>query len=775
MVAPRGTSQGSARKTIGGANCRLEGDGTVQCDFGPRDPAERQQSGNPGAGCYVNTGTERWECPSMPELHGQPANINSVHRDPMTGQTWASIGERKIQVPSFPVSVGRRHRASISRMAPSGSRKRKCGKGKVWSPTQNKCVKRRIVLAPDGDPLPKPNPMTIAREGVVFSPPATSRQYAGRVTNKGRRRAGRMGKSSRRSPTCEETCAAQHVKGSLGYQNCVTTRCATIGVPRPGSKPQPSRTRRRRRNQPQTAAPTGSIGSTITEGPRTPPGNGNGGPSGPGNKWNQQDAVQAGCCVFLDGQGAYLTCDPPTAGGNHPLHGLEVQVQAVQEDAGIITVCHQIFTEQCWRLPMCPEEKTPSTCCVEVGQYERDGITFNGRLKCTDPNDELHGILVMTGTPYDKNGETYVSFDVGGDVTSELPVCERPKIGFDPSDDQPGPNCCVIENPDGSVTLICDPDPYGWNGQTIPGAQCMDTANGRMCALEFTDPAGNQVQIEAPVCEQPPEEKQPPHCCVDATTTPPTLQQCSDPSYNGTPVKIIDVDEPNGQVMVAVPWSSTPVPMPLCDKPPEIEIPPTCCVDATTMPPTLQQCSDPSYNGKSVNIIDVDEASGQVLVSVPWSSTPVPMPLCDKPPEIEIPPGEECPSCPPGHWMSPDGRCVQCPPGQLIDPTTGQCITCPKCPPPGECPTCPPGTYLDTATGQCVTCPECPPCEPPDYIPPWECCDEDEDCNVSPGPRMPHLPQPGSVPSCEPCCEDCAVTGAGTVANPCNPCRANRR
>lgn len=698
----------------------------------------------------------------MPELHGQPVDrINSVHRDPTTGQTWASVGERKIQVPAFPVSVGRRRSRMVPSFTTRAAKSHKCPKGKVWSHDAKKCVPHKIALPGGGDPLPEPldNPMTVARGGVAFSPPATSQLYA-RVSNQARRRRARMAKVRSQVP-CEAQCA--HFKNDPGaYRQCMS-ECRGIGYPQP--KPQgkthppkgpfnpcheqcitmrggklevdsaclrkceyeqlsrrPARARRRRRNQP---TPMGA--RAFTDVVTSAPANG-GGPTGPGNTWTMQDALNAGCCVFLDGQGAYLTCDPMTTGGNHPLHGLEVQVQAVNDD--IVTVCHQAFNEGCWRLPACPEEKLPSQCCVRLGTFPQNGLNFTGMLECTDPTDPLHGVHVMVGDPYQKDGQTYVSFDVGGDVTAELPVCEIPPAKIPPPEEQPpGPECCVVENDDGTVTLLCDPDPYGWNGLNITGAYCMDTQNGRMCAVEFSDAEGNQVQIEAPVCPKIPPADIPPECCVDATTTPPTLQQCSDPSFNGTPVDILDVDEQSGMVMVAVPWSSTPVPMPLCDEPPDQRCPPC---------PECPECPDPG----------------------------------------------DCPTCPPGYWMAPDGSCIQCPPNHLIDPATGQCV---QCPPPGECPTCPPGTYLDTASGQCVTCPECPepgecpecpPCFPPGgRIPPVPCC-PDEDCDVSPGPRMPHIPQPGPVPGCDPddpCCYECSLTGAGTVSNPCNPCRANRR
>ena len=452
--------------------------------------------------------------------------------------------------------------------------------------------------------------------------------------------------------------------------------------------------------------------------------------------------MQAVCCVFVDGQGAYLTCGPQTTGEAHPLTGLQVEVQAVQEAEGTVTVCHPSFAEGCWRLPLCSTENEPSTCCVRLGQFPGGGVTFNGQIECSDPTDALHGVKVMAGQPYPKNGQNYVSFDVGGDVSAELPVCEPGRATFDPPA-QPGPNCCVVENQDGTLTLQCDPDPNGWNGMVIAGGQCSDTPQGRICALEFVDGQGNQVQMEVPSCGGPPPSTIPPECCVDATTSPPTLQKCSDPSYNGTPVNILDIDENTGTVTVGVPWSSTPVQLPLCDEPGD-----RC--------PT---CPPGSY---------LDTATGQCV-------TP--------------PPPRECPPpCPRGQWTAPDGTCVECPPGTLIDPATGQCVTCP---PAGDCPSCPPGTYLDTATGQCVQCPdcpdgvECPPCEdcppcnckgePPARVPP--CCDEDEDCDISPPPpRRGPGPRPRLVPcDDDPCCYECSLRGGGTVANPCNACRAGRR
>lgn len=567
---------------------------------------------------------------------------------------------------------------------------------------------------PPSSPLYAPiqNPMSVAQGGLTFSPPPTSDSYA-RIENRDRRRGIRMRRRRNAAP-------GMYPKPGPGptppfppktprpsYSNCVRPSSsgpwyaylkggkylAKIG----GQKQSQGQILYDVWVAPQSGVPDGwhgwlpgcgterlgryrnqgramgerAISGVIQAAPVGGDGGG-GGPTGPGNTWSMQDAISAGCCVFLDGQGGYLTCDPMTTGGNHPLHGLEIQVQAVNGD--IVTVCHPTFTEQCWRLPACPEQKTPATCCVRLGSFEHNGLTFTGMIECSDPSDSLHGTPVMTGQPFEQNGQMVVSFDVGGDVTATLPVCALPPTGYE---DQP---------------------------------------------------------------ELPPTDYEPPPvtCCVDATTTPPTLQQCSDPSMNGTPVEILDVDEQNGNVMVAVPWSSVPVAMPLC------ELPPTGYEPPDQRCPT---CPPGTY---------LDTATGQ-CVTCP-----------------------ECPTCPPGYWIAPDGSCVQCPPGYLLDPATGECVppgecpSCPECPPGGECPPCPecpPG-------GECPPCPECPPpgyYPPPDQRqPPWDCCDHDEDCQISPAPWLPHFPQPGPVPGCDPddpCCFECSLDGAGTMANPCNPCR----
>lgn len=307
-----------------------------------------------------------------------------------------------------------------------------------------------------------------------------------------------------------------------------------------------------------------------------------------------------------------------------------------------------------------------SGCCVKLlGNHK-------GQMKCQNANDPIHGKTVSVGVPYQKNGKPFVGVDVGGDVSNEYPVCVE----------QPG----IDERP----------------------------------------PA-------------PPDIDERPECCVDAETS--TLQQCKNPAHNGTPVQIIDVDPNTGTVMVVLPGETAPRPLPLCPQPPDIdERPPQCCVDAETS--TLQQCSDPALNGTPVQIVDVDPNTGTVLVLLPGQSAPVPLPLCPERPKCppgqvfdpatgrcrpDCPPCPEPPECPP---CPEPPECPTCPPGYLLDTTTGECVQCPpprECPPDGG-PKCPPGYLLNEHTGECVQCP------PPQDCPPQRPCPTPEPCVPPPGP-----------------------------------------
>lgn len=87
------------------SSCKLGGDGIVRCTFGA---AKSSRDRNP-AGCYVNTTTGKWECPSLPELDGRSVDhIHEVHTDAESGQQWAIVGEERVTVPAHSISVGRR-------------------------------------------------------------------------------------------------------------------------------------------------------------------------------------------------------------------------------------------------------------------------------------------------------------------------------------------------------------------------------------------------------------------------------------------------------------------------------------------------------------------------------------------------------------------------------------------------------------------------------------------------------------------------------------------
>jgi hypothetical protein len=231
---------------------------------------------------------------------------------------------------------------------------------------------------------PVQNPMSVARGGMMFSPPVTSELYAtraqrspvvgdgitfslpptstrySRLENRARRRAGLGGQRSD-TAGCEAKCAGEWGKGTQGYQDCVNYKCG-IAVP-PGPGRRRAATRRRNQVQPMGArALSGTIAAAPTARATVED------RRGPATRGRHRTPSTRLLRVSRR-QGGYLTCDPLAAGGNHPLHGLEVQIQAVNGD--IVTVCHPTFTEQCWRLPRCPETTAPSTCCVRLGQFEK--------------------------------------------------------------------------------------------------------------------------------------------------------------------------------------------------------------------------------------------------------------------------------------------------------------------------------------------------------------------------------------------------------------------
>ena len=86
-----------------------------------------------------------------------------------------------------------------------------------------------------------------------------------------------------------------------------------------------------------------------------------------------------------------------------------------------------------------------------------------------------------------------------------MPLCPPPP---DIPKLPPG-ECCVVESPAG-LTLVCDPASHPWNGRPVTDyGQCIDTPNGRMCVLNFSDEYGTHT-LEVPVCPPPPVKIPPP-------------------------------------------------------------------------------------------------------------------------------------------------------------------------------------------------------------------------------------------------------------------------
>lgn len=95
-----------------GLSCSIDARGDFHCDL--QNP-HGTQIPNPSAapGCYVNLGSRKWVCPTVPGLHDRPVEgVHDFTGEKATGQSWATLGDQKIPVAAFPNSVGKRKRKS---------------------------------------------------------------------------------------------------------------------------------------------------------------------------------------------------------------------------------------------------------------------------------------------------------------------------------------------------------------------------------------------------------------------------------------------------------------------------------------------------------------------------------------------------------------------------------------------------------------------------------------------------------------------------------------
>ena len=136
-------------------------------------------------------------------------------------------------------------------------------------------------------------------------------------------------------------------------------------------------------------------------------------------------------------------------------------------------------------------KKFPDICCYDPS---------TGTLVCE--GTVFHGLAVEAITETVVNGRRIVSVahpDLPGGGARVLLCPPRPEIPR-----VPPAECCVIESSAG-LTLMCNPADHPWHGRDVTGAgQCIDTPDGRMCVLKWTDEYGDNL-LEVPICPPPPE------------------------------------------------------------------------------------------------------------------------------------------------------------------------------------------------------------------------------------------------------------------------------
>lgn len=416
---------------------------------------------------------------------------------------------------------------------------------------------------------------------------------------------------------------------------------------------------------------------------------------------------QAGCCI--DEATGLITC--PGGTEQWHMHGRTVPLVTMGcYDAPDGTrVCSVSMGDAQVVLPVCPvpDKRTPPRepppppglpdCC-----FDED----TGTVSCPDPNAQIKGIMLDGFRPppgtwscYDADdGTRRCTISAGGDDYWDFPACPKPPDLIPPP---PRPPECCYDVATG--TLRCVPTTHAWHGLEVDLLTMTPQPDGSVIATVMSEQLRPNTTMRFPICDD-----QVVDCCYDATTE--TLV-CPGNELDGAAAGIVAAwTDPDGQIFVWAAWEGGGARMPLC--PGQEECPPVfCCINIQTMAYVCPGRAE--LNGQAAPIAELVTDNGYNWAVLEDGTR---VPLCGErcPPPQLCP---DCPTCPPGQWMSPDGTCSDppecpppeepCPPGLWRDPS-GACVR------PPQCPQCPPGTLLNTQTMQCVRCP--PTTEPP-------CCD----------------------------------------------------
>ncbi|MCH9637716.1 MAG: hypothetical protein K0U16_07215 [Gammaproteobacteria bacterium] len=356
-----------------------------------------------------------------------------------------------------------------------------------------------------------------------------------------------------------------------------------------------------------------------------------------------------------------------------------------------------------------PPERVGTLC------YDPTTGTLGG-----DPDSPYAGLEVEIAAIFEDTNTVLIRHESLPDNELILPICPSPQITTPPPQppDEPPPRTPPPEPPleilaccydVAAGRLRCEPPGSAWDGMEVSLLSLQLQDDGSITAIVMSEGFApeNSTQV-FPICDDVVTD-----CCYDPSTQ--TLK-CPGNTLDGAAAGIVaSWVSDDGQIWVWAAWEGGGARMPLC--PGTAECPPVfCCINMQTF--NFVCPGRPDLNGQAAPIADVITENGYSWGVLEDGSQ---VPMCGErcPPPQLCP---DCPTCPPGQWMSPDGTCADpprgdaCPPGMWRDPN-GNCV------PPPQCPECPPGTLLNTATGECVTCP--PGSQPhdfPRFRPKKPCC-----------------------------------------------------
>ncbi len=393
--------------------------------------------------------------------------------------------------------------------------------------------------------------------------------------------------------------------------------------------------------------------------------------SRPTRRSNPAFAARPGILCYDAGSGR-LAGDPGS-----PFHNLVVTLTEIYENSETVLVQSPQLPGNELIVPLCPDSSpgsmiaTPTDpvdptagCCIDeetgtiscpggAGQWEMHGRTVPlTAVTCFTDDDGFRWCKISTG-----------------DERFTLPVCDMPSLTAPtptpppppppppdlvptppgpppppppdlaptpPGPPPPPPVCCYDI---AAGVLRCDSP--GYDGLEVSLLGISAEPDGSVVAIVMSDQLDPNTMAFA-LCDDPVSE-----CCYDATTE--TLV-CPGSALDGIPAGIIaSWIGADGQIYVWAAWNGGAARMPICPGQDE-ECPPMfCCINMQTM--TYVCPGHPELNGQPAPIVEIVTEDGYSW-GVLEDGTRIPMCGEHCPPPRLCP---ECPTCPPGQWMSPDG------------------------------------------------------------------------------------------------------------------------